>query len=123
VMKDALVSVKSNADDHGVVGSKGARTLEQIKQMSKPAHAEGAESSQQAANQAQRKENSGKVSYCFRCKTKGHAIESCFATMHCDAIVQTTSNRDALSLEQQNREQCLVATLWKASVSFTSPMT
>jgi hypothetical protein len=83
-MKDALASVKSNDDDHSMMGSKGARTLEQIKQMSKPTHAEGAESSQQAAHQAQCKENSGKVPYYFRCKTKGDAIESCFVAMHCE---------------------------------------
>jgi hypothetical protein len=29
-------------------------------------------------------EINGKVSYYFHCKTKAHAIEACFATMHCD---------------------------------------
>jgi hypothetical protein len=50
--------------------------------MTRPTHAEGAESSQQAAQQEQRKEISGKMPYCFHCKTKGHAIEACFASMH-----------------------------------------
>jgi hypothetical protein len=47
---------------------------------SQPA-ADGAESSRQAAA---RKEGIGKNPYCFRCKTKGHAIEECHASMYCD---------------------------------------
>jgi hypothetical protein len=79
----ASASSKTNVD-HSVICSKEVGTLEQIKQMSKLTHAEGAESTQQKTHQAQCKEISGKVPYCFRCKTKGLAIESCFATMHCD---------------------------------------
>jgi hypothetical protein len=41
---------------------------------------EGPESSKQAGNRGL----SGKVPYCFRCKTKGHAIEVCHAMMFCD---------------------------------------
>jgi hypothetical protein len=33
---------------------------------------------------AARKEGGGKVAYCFRSKTKGHAIEECHAEMYCD---------------------------------------
>jgi hypothetical protein len=42
---------------------------------------DGAESSRQAAT---RREGSGKSPYCFRCMTKGHAIEDYHANMFCD---------------------------------------
>jgi hypothetical protein len=43
--------------------------------------ADGVESSRQAAA---RKEGMGKNPYCFRCKTKEHAIEEWHASMYCD---------------------------------------
>jgi hypothetical protein len=33
------------------------------------------------------KGNSVKMSYCFRCKTKGHAIEVCHTNIYCDICV------------------------------------
>jgi hypothetical protein len=42
---------------------------------------DGAESSKQGAAP---KEGSGKLLYCFCCKTKGHAVEECHARMFCD---------------------------------------
>jgi hypothetical protein len=83
-MKEVMTSNKVPADRHSVPGGNGAGSLEQIQNMSKPTHVEGAEASHQAAHQAPHKENTGKVPYCFRCKTKGHAIESCNTTMHCE---------------------------------------
>jgi hypothetical protein len=41
---------------------------------------DGPESSKQAEGRGL----SGKVLYCYQCKTKGHAIEVCHATMFCD---------------------------------------
>jgi hypothetical protein len=41
---------------------------------------DGPESSKQAEGRGL----SGKVPYCYRCKTKSHAIEECHATMFCD---------------------------------------
>jgi hypothetical protein len=40
-----------------------------------------------SSNQAEGRGLSGKVSYCYRCKTKGHALEECHATMFCDICV------------------------------------
>jgi hypothetical protein len=51
--------------------------------LSKPTQVE-LESSQQVAHQINHKEGGGKVSYCFHCKTKGHIIESCHASMYCE---------------------------------------
>jgi hypothetical protein len=47
------------------------------------------ESSKHVEGQLNRKESGGKVPDCFRCKTKGHAIESCHSPMHyevCDSM-------------------------------------
>jgi hypothetical protein len=47
----------------------------------KPAAAlEGPESSKQAEVRG----NSGKIPYCYQCKTKGHAVEVYHALMYCD---------------------------------------
>jgi hypothetical protein len=74
-MKEAqtskLLHVEGNAT---LVGKEPATKLEVIDHMSKPTQLEVLESSKQAAIQVNRKEGGGKVSYCFRCKTKGHAI-------------------------------------------------
>jgi uncharacterized 2Fe-2S/4Fe-4S cluster protein (DUF4445 family) len=62
--------------------------LEHIDKLSKSNQVEQPESSQQAASQSMRKDGGGKAPYCFRCKTKGHAIESCHAFMYyevCDS--------------------------------------
>jgi hypothetical protein len=82
-MKEVSAAGNAPTADQGKSGAKGVSSLEQISHMSKPAHVGGAESSHQGVNQPPRKENSDKISYCFRCKTKGHAIESCKASMYC----------------------------------------
>jgi hypothetical protein len=38
----------------------------------------------ESSKKAEIRGGSGKVPYCYRCKTKGHAIEVCHATMYCD---------------------------------------
>jgi hypothetical protein len=38
----------------------------------------------ESSKQAKIRGSSGKVPYCYRCKTKGHAIEVCHAPMYCD---------------------------------------
>jgi hypothetical protein len=63
--------------------TKGKATvmIESIEDLSKPSMADGAESSRQGRA---RKEGNGKSSYCFCCKTKGHAIKECHENMFCD---------------------------------------
>jgi hypothetical protein len=41
---------------------------------------EGPESSKQGESRG----GNSKVTYCYMCKTKGHAIEVCHAMMYCD---------------------------------------
>jgi hypothetical protein len=73
---------KQQVDASTTTAMKGnsVATVQPIEDLSKPLlMAEGAKSSHQATTC---KEGSGKVLYCFHCKTKGHAIEECRASMY-----------------------------------------
>jgi hypothetical protein len=79
-MSNSSESSEKQAEEISAKGKEVAM-IESVENLSKPLPtADGAESSRQAAT---RKEGSGK-SPCFRCKTKGHAIEDYHADMFCD---------------------------------------
>jgi hypothetical protein len=80
-MSNSSKSSEKQAEEISAKGKEVAM-IESVENLSKPLPtADGAESSRQAAT---RKEGSGKSPYCFRCKTKGHAIEDCHPDMFCD---------------------------------------
>jgi hypothetical protein len=83
-IKDVQASSTTQDSKPNPLEKKPSVQLETIEKLSKSTQVEEPESSQQAAHQINRKEGGGKVPYCFRCKTKGHAIESCDASMYCE---------------------------------------
>jgi hypothetical protein len=84
-MKETQTSKSLQLEGSAIsVEKKSATMLEVMDAMSKPTQVELPESSKQAVGQLNRKESGGKVPYCFRCKTKGHVIESCHAPIHCE---------------------------------------
>jgi hypothetical protein len=73
--------MKNQVEENSAKG-KAVAMIEPVEEVPKPLLlADGAESSHQGAAG---KEGSGKSPYCFRCKTKWHAIEECHARMFCD---------------------------------------
>lgn len=63
--------------------------LEKISNISKPTSTnEKPESSTQGEKkEVEKKDNNGKLPYCYRCLTKGHAMKDCDAEMYCEICV------------------------------------
>jgi hypothetical protein len=80
-MKDQARLPNKEGDDSQVDKGKGvSNSIHMAKQTKPTVIAEEPESSKQAEIRGA----SSKVSYCFQCKTKGHAIEVCHASMYYD---------------------------------------
>jgi hypothetical protein len=79
-MKGTSATPSHNASSGIPEGEKGKSKVEPFVNPSKATNEDVSESSAQAA----RRESGGKIPYCFRCKTKGHAIEDCHAEMFCE---------------------------------------
>jgi hypothetical protein len=80
-MKEPFVLSKQTGEEAREDKRKVVFEVEPMEKQPKPAvMVEGPESSKQGEISG----SSRKVSYCYQCKIKGHAIEVCHATMFCD---------------------------------------
>jgi hypothetical protein len=80
-MKEPVGLPKKDADGTQVDKEKA---VTEPKSMLKQSKAAALAEERESSKQAEIRGTSGKVPYCYRCKTKDHAIEVCHATMYCD---------------------------------------
>jgi hypothetical protein len=80
-MRDPSVESRKDVVSEGTDKGKVAMDVDKSEKEAKPASAVDVP---ELSKQGEVRGSSGKIPYCFRCKTKGHAIKVCHANMYCD---------------------------------------